>query len=208
MRALHQVIILASLAQVAFGKCYTPNGVDRNSEFLNSDKNSYAPCSGPSHSMCFRLTNDTDLDVCRGYGLCWNTAERKLWRESCTDPTWQHPNCLKLCRSVDTLGRQFLMSENDVEITQCADMSYCCGADAEAAACCREGRGARIVGGQVVNDSAASASASLSRSTSLLPDPTVVAPTATNEANASPKIIGGIAGGALGGVIIALGLVG
>ncbi|KAM3087765.1 hypothetical protein ACMFMG_001838 [Clarireedia jacksonii] len=71
------------------------------------------------------------------YGLCGVTGTQ-LWRESCTDQTWQSPVCLKLCLGV-----------NDTAITACPDGSYCCGKNAKD--CCDAGQGKFIVNNQVAD---------------------------------------------------------
>ena len=39
-------------------------------------------------------TASGNADTCLPNGLCQNAEN--TWRESCTDPTWQAPECLKL----------------------------------------------------------------------------------------------------------------
>lgn len=38
----------------------------------------------------------SEAEVCRMDGLCYSPGYDRDWRESCTDPTWQHPACIKL----------------------------------------------------------------------------------------------------------------
>jgi len=38
----------------------------------------------------------SEADFCRPDGLCYNPNHDQYWRESCTDPSWQHPACIKL----------------------------------------------------------------------------------------------------------------
>ena len=56
-------------------------------------------------------------------GLCLNGNKNAYFRDYCTDKTWASPNCLprETC-SYQELGSGF------VEMTQCADGSWCCGA--------------------------------------------------------------------------------
>ncbi|CZR66647.1 uncharacterized protein PAC_16548 [Phialocephala subalpina] len=91
------------------------------------------------------------------FGLCGITGTQ-LWRESCTDQTWESPYCLKLC----TTGAG---ATGDVEITACDDGSYCCGQNN--ATCCDAGEGLFIVNNQVsLTKSTSSSSSSSSTSTS------------------------------------------
>lgn len=81
-------------AQNVLANCYAPDGTDRNG-LPGGGSNKYTPCETDNgdHSMC---CNTGVGDTCHDDGLCWNEA-KLLWRESCTDPTWQSPKCLKLC---------------------------------------------------------------------------------------------------------------
>lgn len=58
----------------------------------------YSPCNnGDEHSMCCAAGQDT----CRIDGLCYYNGEVKgskgVFRDGCTDPTWESPSCVKLC---------------------------------------------------------------------------------------------------------------
>lgn len=80
----------------AFAACYWPNGTDVN-EHLNLYD--YQPCDISSEeSMCCAL-NRYFPDECRSDGLCLGSRwpDKGIWRDSCTDPTWKSPKCLKLC---------------------------------------------------------------------------------------------------------------
>ncbi|KAL8947426.1 MAG: hypothetical protein Q9222_006294 [Ikaeria aurantiellina] len=91
--------------------------------------------------MCCALDS---TDTCRGDGLCDSTWDNNIWRDFCTDPTWQAPDCLKIC---------LVGSENQIEmgnvgssakITQYPDRSHCCGVGPNADACCSNKNGFRI----------------------------------------------------------------
>lgn len=87
----------ACLFPLVFAQCYLPNGTDRHAA-ANAGNGKWTPCPGGStngHTMC---CNTNTGDQCRD-GLCWNEGSKLLWRESCTDPTWQSIGCLKLCIS-------------------------------------------------------------------------------------------------------------
>jgi hypothetical protein len=52
-----------------------------------------------SKVCCHTGSDENGGDLCGSgstYGLCGVTGTQ-LWRESCTDPTWESPACLKLC---------------------------------------------------------------------------------------------------------------
>ena len=71
--------------------CYFPNGTDRNEGFPND---TYFPINpGDDFSMCCSHLGDQP----RSDGLCRNSDGTVIWRESCTDRTWQSPKCIKLC---------------------------------------------------------------------------------------------------------------
>ncbi|PQE24366.1 Transmembrane alpha-helix domain protein [Rutstroemia sp. NJR-2017a BVV2] len=128
----------------------------------------YKPCNGSAPvSMCCLLgygTSHNGGDQCGSgstYGLCGVTGTQ-LWRESCTDQTWQSPVCLKLCVG----GNRFAISSaaaNDTAITACPDGSYCCGKNAMD--CCNAGQGKFIVNNQVA-DLAADNSSTIDASSS------------------------------------------
>ncbi|APA08764.1 predicted protein [Sclerotinia sclerotiorum 1980 UF-70] len=134
--------LLCWLTGLVRAQCYSYMGVEMDS--------TYIACNGSVPvSMCCRLgvPDNNGGDVCGSgstYGLCGITGSQ-LWRESCTDKTWQSPLCLKLCVGV-----------NDTEITACSDGSYCCGRNAEE--CCTEKKGKFIVNNQVSDTAAADSS--------------------------------------------------
>ena len=77
--------------------CYYPNGTADSTR-------GQSPCHTGNglHSMCCWMdTTDTPThpapDSCRSDGLCVPADNQGLWRNTCTDPTWQDPACVKLC---------------------------------------------------------------------------------------------------------------
>lgn len=91
---LLSIIILGIFSSSAHGTCYVPNGTDRNAG-LSAEV--YLPCDpGDEHSMCC-ASNRSVPDKCRSDGLCLSGNDGIVWRESCTDPTWKSPSCIKLC---------------------------------------------------------------------------------------------------------------
>ncbi|KAK0371264.1 hypothetical protein CLIM01_11372 [Colletotrichum limetticola] len=178
--------ILTTLIRTVAGQgaCFVPNGTNRH-DLTNANIQKYASCESSGHGMCCNIAGDK----CQADGLCWNEEHKQLWRESCTDPTWESPKCLKLCVTDDydtgCLRRQ-LTSESDVSadnhqesddgipgsgmdvvITKCSDGSYCCGEGQNASICCMAGRGVYIVDGKIITSSAASSSSTTALTTSL-----------------------------------------
>ncbi|KAF7896947.1 uncharacterized protein EAF01_009350 [Botrytis porri] len=135
-----QIIILVLiiwLVGLVEGQCYSFEGVEMDP--------TYKPCNGSAPvSMCCHLgVVNNGGDECGSgstYGLC-GISGTQLWRESCTDKTWQSPLCLRLC-----------VGANDTEITACPNGRYCCGKNA--ADCCDANKGKFIVNNQV-SDTAA-----------------------------------------------------
>lgn len=81
--------------------CYTPAGRNINAANNLPDGALYAPCniSAPVSMCCAIGVNRTYQDVCIDGGLCHNAFygnRDQYWRESCTDPTWKDPACVKL----------------------------------------------------------------------------------------------------------------
>ncbi|KAL8921386.1 MAG: hypothetical protein Q9172_004038 [Xanthocarpia lactea] len=132
------LLALISLRLVS-AACFLPNSTNRNTP----EKDRYRPSGAGSlvddFQMCCRLVGVDSPDVPRKDGLC--TSGSNVWRESCTDPTWASPSCVKLCvNGTDANGLQ--MKDNDEIITPCPDESYCCGSDNTA--CCNRGDGVWI----------------------------------------------------------------
>lgn len=95
------LFVLASAVRSVVAECYLPNGVNRN-KAKDDESHDYQPCGNSTDvSMCCNVGTG---DVCRENGLCYNRSAQLLWRESCTDPTWESPGCLKLCVG-DTLSK-------------------------------------------------------------------------------------------------------
>ena len=83
------------LSSWTYANCYLPNGTDVNAHLTQGDV--YQPCdSGDEFSMCCAL-NRTPADKCRSDGLCQSTFDNNIWRDSCSDPYWKSPKCVKLC---------------------------------------------------------------------------------------------------------------
>ncbi|KAL8733042.1 MAG: hypothetical protein Q9181_003748 [Wetmoreana brouardii] len=196
--------------------CYFPNGTQAIS---NVDSMPYLPCTNRQQSMCCR-TNSTDS--CTSDGLCESRWDGNLWRDYCTDPTWQDPACVKLClgkrNGVDGDGN----AGGSVRVTQCLDGSYCCDVGTQANNCCSNGGGVWIAeDGHTTNvnptatserHTTAAATSSLSSSTSsaTTKNPATTTATAasqtsstavTSSSSKSSSNTGAIAGGVVGGIV-------
>jgi hypothetical protein len=99
-------LLLAQTASAAFGVCYMPDGTD----VQKNTKDNYFRCSETSsdQTMC---CNESHGDVCTPDGLCWKKEDPpdKLWRTSCSDPTWKADGCLKLCIKGNTSEYSFFI---------------------------------------------------------------------------------------------------
>jgi hypothetical protein len=89
MISLPTLLFLASVVRSATAACYAPDGSLRS----NDNGNDFQPCGGATGMCC----NMAFGDACQPNGLCYNAGAKLLWRESCTDPTWESPGCLNLC---------------------------------------------------------------------------------------------------------------
>jgi len=89
------LIVVLTIIRPSYATCYQRNGTEISSQ-------DYQPCtsSAGATSMCC-ATSRLNADLCLPSGLCVGGADtaggRLFWRESCTDPTWQDPACLKIC---------------------------------------------------------------------------------------------------------------
>jgi hypothetical protein len=104
----------------------------------------YAPCDNVAAvSMCCAIGTGRvaagTADNCIPGGLCYNQGANLYWRESCTDPTWNDPACIKLFVNGTAV--------NDVAITPCDDGSWCDGVGEGSVDCCKAGDGFFVVNG-------------------------------------------------------------
>lgn len=93
---LSNIGLLLSLLSCVLGACYTPDGDLRG---VDGEGGAYLPCnSNGGHSMCCALGRKGKYkNTCRPDGLCDEADSGWIFRESCTDPTWRDPACIKLC---------------------------------------------------------------------------------------------------------------
>ena len=108
------IFFFFSLAQA---QCFWSNGTDRNILYWREGPN-YQKCSNSTsdgNSMCCRTwgPGDFTLDVCEG-SFCRNGRTEALWRESCSDPTWESDSCIKLC--TDDTGEFAVMFNRKQEV--------------------------------------------------------------------------------------------
>ncbi|KAL9043689.1 MAG: hypothetical protein Q9214_003133 [Letrouitia sp. 1 TL-2023] len=161
-------------------------------------------------------------DQCLKSGLCSNTATgpNLTWRESCTDPTWKSPSCVKLCDTgIDENGSD--RHEGDTMVLPCDDGSYCCNHNATD--CCDQKKGVWILNGtttdvnpatiQTSTSSFSTPIFSTSSSSSAGNPPTLLPQTSSGETSkpvpsSSPSsgAYAGIGVGAFALLVIALGL--
>ncbi|KAF4624829.1 hypothetical protein G7Y89_g13343 [Cudoniella acicularis] len=116
--------------------CYAPDGITeadgpQSDGWLNT-AGIYKPCISiyGIDSMCCKtnVTDDT-IDTCMPNGLC---LSRGSWyRDYCTDPTWESPNCLPKTMCSDS------QATGTAQVTNCPDGTFCCGDPS--AECCNNG---------------------------------------------------------------------
>ncbi|KAL8846924.1 MAG: hypothetical protein Q9221_008012 [Calogaya cf. arnoldii] len=201
-------ILLHFLTTSVSANCFLPNGTDRNTILWDSHGIDYQPSGFGSSlddfQMCCATNNRDSPDTPRKDGLC-QSADGAIWRESCTDPTWKSPSCVKLCiEGINDQGND--RSGRDSTITQCQDGSYCC--DHKNTTCCDRGDGVWIKDGepttinpdtpQTTPDSPILSSATAPAA--LLPAPVV--PPSPGPATLSKGAIAGITIAAVGWLLI------
>ncbi|KAL8861908.1 MAG: hypothetical protein Q9178_001777 [Gyalolechia marmorata] len=162
--------------------------------------------------MCCGTNNRAVPDTPRKDGLCQNGVT--IWRESCTDPTWKSPSCVKLCidgiststrplhpdyTSFRTLTEPYIDDEGeqrrdvDNRITECPDQSYCC--DYRNTTCCQQGNGVWIENGQPTT-----IKPNATQATTVLTTP--ISTTAPADRPPPPPQSTGLAGGAIAGIAV------
>jgi hypothetical protein len=169
MRRLIELFIILVHLRVVYTLCYSSNGTAQSSD--------YVPCNTSAPvSMC--CNNRANCGTEARFGLCIGTNQ--IFREYCTDPTWQSSSCLKLCLS----GHEGISAKsvncgirsnsenvgNQSQITACPNGSFCCGINAQD--CCNANEGKFIVNDQVSDSPGVSSNAGDSSSS---PKPTQTA---------------------------------
>ncbi|OAL26438.1 hypothetical protein AYO20_10106 [Fonsecaea nubica] len=119
VQACWMVFFLLLRLAISSKTCYTPAGEDTNGPYSTPQNSTYQPCNPTDGtvSMCC-----ASWDTCMPNGLCWNEAYHIWWRESCTDPDFTDPNCVKLFTNIT--GGVFLAANNDtLPVTSSAAVS-------------------------------------------------------------------------------------
>lgn len=110
IRGLFQLLkpLILQLPGLCSAACFTSNGTNVNTLIGYPDDGIYAPCKNTTNgaSMCcatgiYRGSRDNCYED--GSGLCYNKnvgPTVHFWRESCTDPTWRDPACVKLFNNI------------------------------------------------------------------------------------------------------------
>ena len=94
-----EALALTCLLMNASATCFLPNGtIDQGNNGVEAEN--YTPCGSSGSSMCCRtivqaLSGETP-ETCRPDGLCADNSG-EIWRNGCTDKSWQDPGCIKLC---------------------------------------------------------------------------------------------------------------
>ena len=88
----HILILSIHLFLHTSATCFYPNG---SADAVGNQ----GPCNTSGHSMCCLLhpRANENADVCRSDGLCIPSTNSQIFRDTCTDPTWKDPACLRLC---------------------------------------------------------------------------------------------------------------
>lgn len=106
--------------------------------------------SSQEHTMCCGKG-----DECRSDGLCNSVFYGLVFRNGCSDPTWQSPHCAKLCDSGSLSisvwnGEVKDLTNTGVPVKLCGDGSYCCGDGATADNCCASKQGVFVRNGSAI----------------------------------------------------------
>jgi hypothetical protein len=100
VRTVVVVFLIATDSTCLAASCFFPDSSPQESP-------DYQPCNSTAgHKMCCATNRKTtSVNSCIQHGLCADADKNIMWRETCSDPTWQDEGCLKLC--IDGLGRLF-----------------------------------------------------------------------------------------------------
>jgi hypothetical protein len=138
----------SALVQTATATCYFRNGTEQTTP-------GYAPCSNNSTNPLSNVCC-ASWDTCLPNGLCQNTNNKNIYRESCAKSNWDEGGCQDLCSNevgiwqgskygvgskTDEEQRE-AQRNTDILVTPCGgdadSTTWCCG---ETNACCTEGSG-------------------------------------------------------------------
>ena len=106
MHALMFIAILACflgrVTTIGAPTCYFPDGSE-----ANRDTTCRAQAYGQASACC------AYMDICLDNSLCLSAVTEVITRGSCTDPTWQSPNCPRYCQD-GKLQRQNAKSQRSL----------------------------------------------------------------------------------------------
>jgi hypothetical protein len=88
------IVALELFPSLVYAACYFPNGRDMNDVH---PEEKYRPCDNDGRSDSEFTMCCAYFDTCRPDGMCLSGWDSEVWRDGCTDPTWQSPSCIKLC---------------------------------------------------------------------------------------------------------------
>ncbi|PGH16539.1 hypothetical protein AJ79_01645 [Helicocarpus griseus UAMH5409] len=163
-----------------------------------------------SHTVDSCMSNGLCSNPCQldGSGICNSESGGAVWRESCTDPTWESPFCLKgICTDESMRNGN---STTNVAMTQCLeDQTWCCGS-MTSNSCCSQPRRltlAATVGAASLSSTTASGAASATASSSVTATPTPTGQPSESPSNSGQMKLGLGLGLGLGIPVLVLGLV-
>jgi hypothetical protein len=107
---IFNLLSLSLLFTVAKPTCYYPDGsaITPDNHPPNVNSTDYQPCISDtsSFSMCCATNRLIKGDTCMSNGICHN-GYGEYWRESCTDPTWNSPLCMRnICANASVSSRR------------------------------------------------------------------------------------------------------
>ncbi|KAG9236063.1 hypothetical protein BJ875DRAFT_527337 [Amylocarpus encephaloides] len=134
IKSIRGTVLISKGLVTTNGKiCYAPDGKTTASSY------DYQPCIPivGIDSMCCALNRTIPgADSCTPNGLCNNNGQ--YYRDFCTDPTWESPNCLS-----NTICADGEDAKGTPKTTQCPqDGTWCCGQNN--LTCCTDGKGFKL----------------------------------------------------------------
>ncbi|ETS77228.1 hypothetical protein PFICI_11102 [Pestalotiopsis fici W106-1] len=192
-------------------KCYAPNGQEAQYTDVRTNQELFAcPAGDDGFATCCVST-----DFCHPDNLCYNLNDGfpTVYRQYCTDQTWDSDNCSPLCR---TAGEENASVTGAVGLTPCSDGKFCCGTFNDD--CCNNHAGLYAIQGTQVGPgksftttATSAATASSASSDTISGDVTASAsPSSSAESTSAGISSGAIAGVAVGtaGVVAIFALAG
>ncbi|KAL8943036.1 MAG: hypothetical protein Q9216_001324 [Gyalolechia sp. 2 TL-2023] len=183
------ILVLTYFPNPIAAACYYPNGTAQtNDEVQPCDPS--APTDG--FSMCCATNRNSSNpgpdEFCQENGLCgWfdpTDSANETWRSTCTDASWESPNCVKFCIE-GTEERRRDRSTTEAQVTPCGDGTYCCGANQ--IDCCVRRQGVFLVNGTTSASLPTSTSSTISSDPQSSTLPAEASSTTTNLPNPPPE---------------------